>query len=729
MEKNLPVKQNINETLENNFMPYAMSVIVSRAIPEIDGLKPSHRKILYTMYKMNLLSGARTKSANVVGQTMKLNPHGDMAIYETLVRMTKGNEALLHPYINSKGNFGKQYSRDMAYAAPRYTEVSLDKIAEELFCDLDMDTVDFTDNYDGTTKEPTLLPVKFPTIIINPNQGIAVGMASNIAGFNLEEVCMAAKKLLKNEHAGIDDLIKAPDFPTGGDFIYNQAVMKSIIDKGRGTFKIRAKYRFDKKNSIIEIFEIPYTATIESIIEGIVNLVKAGKIKDIIDVRDETDLKGLKIAIEIRKSADSELLMKKLYKLTQLEDSFGCNFNILVKGRPCVLGIKDILIEWIKFRIGCIKRRIQYQLDQKGRRLHLLEGLSKILLDIDKAIKIIRNTQKDKDVVPNLMKGFSIDHPQAEFIAEIKLRNLNHEYILNKTDEIDSLIDDITRLRVDLVSDERQKKIISNELDEVIKVYAKPRRTGIIHEDDIEEIKDEHFIEDYNLKLFLTAHNYLKKISLISLRASAEQKLKDDDALIQEEETHNKAELVLFSDRCNAYKIRIHDIPDHKASQLGEYLSNLLELESGENILYMVPTDEFEGWMLFSYENGKIAKVDFEAYKTKTNRKKLSNAYYSGSRLIDVRYIREDQELTAVSSANRALIFNTSDISSKATRTTMGISVMRSKKDLKMHTVMTLAEFSPKKADIYRTKNIPAAGMAIKDTDRLSRQLNILGDE
>lgn len=729
MEENLTIDQNINETLEFNYMPYAMSVIVSRAIPEIDGFKPSHRKLLYMMYKMKLLSGNKTKSANVVGQTMKLNPHGDMAIYEALVRLTRGNEALLHPYIDSKGSFGKQYSRDMAFAAPRYTEVMLDKLAKELFDDIEKETVDFIDNYDGTMREPVLLPTTFPNILTNTNQGIAVGMASNIASFNLIEICGATIRLLKNPKANIRGKILGPDFPTGGDVLYSPELMKNIIEKGRGTFKIRGKYRYDKKNSIVEIYEIPYTTTIEAIIDSIVDQVKSNKIREITDIRDETDLKGLKIAIEVKKSTDVDLLMKKLYKVTPLEDSFGCNFNILINGKPRVLGIRDILKEWIKFRLHCVKRKIEYILRQKGNRLHLLEGLSKILLDIDKAIKIIRNTEQERDVVSNLMKGFGIDKIQAEFIAEIKLRNLNKEYIINKTDEIDDLIDDISRLRVDLASEGRLKEIISIELKGIMKKYGKSRSTGIIHADEVETVTDEHFIEDYNLKLFLTNHNYLKKVSLVSLRASADHKLKMEDEIIQEIETHNKAELVLFSNRSRVYKVKAHEVPDCKASQLGEYLTNMLELSEGEEIIYMVATDDYAGQMLFSFESGKVAKVELEAYKTKSNRKKLANAYSAKSKLIDIRHITEDMKLVAISSKNKALIFNTKSVVAKAARNTIGVAVLKIGKTSHMKRVLTLKEFSPKKENIYRTKNIPAVGGSIKECDSLNRQLNILGDQ
>ncbi|HYH01648.1 MAG TPA: DNA gyrase subunit A, partial [Bacillota bacterium] len=539
------IEQKIVDTLEQNYMPYAMSVIISRAIPEIDGFKPSHRKLLFTMYKMGLLTGGRTKSANIVGQTMKLNPHGDMAIYETMVRLTRGNNALLHAFVDSKGNFGKQYSRDMRFAAPRYTEAKLDKICEELFKDLDKNTVDFVDNYDGTLKEPTLLPTTFPNILVNANQGIAVGMASNLCSFNLQEVCETTIQFIQNENVAIEQYLKAPDFSSGGQLIYKEKEIRDIYQTGRGGFKLRAKYRYDKANSCIEIYEIPYTTTVEIIIDAIIDLVKNGKIKDITDVRDETDLNGLKVTLDIRKSADPDGVMNKLFKLTTLQDTFSCNFNILINGRPRVMGIREILTEWLIFRIGCIKRQILFDIDRKTEKLHLLLGLRKILLDIDKAIRIIRETEHESAVVPNLMNGFDIDQVQAEFIAEIKLRNLNKEYILNRVSEVDNLQKEIADLK-DLYSNESKiKKVIVKQLNEVAKKFGKPRQTEIIGEEHVEEITQEHLIEDFNLKIFLTAHNYLKKVPLTSLRSSPEHKLKEEDIIIQEVETHNKADLLL----------------------------------------------------------------------------------------------------------------------------------------------------------------------------------------
>ena len=723
-EKNL-VLQKIPDTIEQNFMPYAMSVIVSRAIPEIDGFKPSHRKLLYTMYKMGLLTGNRTKSANVVGQTMKLNPHGDQAIYETMVRLTRGNGALLHAYIDSKGNMGRQYSRDMKFAAPRYTEVKLEKICEEIFRDLDKNTVDFVDNYDGTIKEPTLLPATFPSVLVNANQGIAVSMASNICSFNLKEICDATIAYIDDENVDLLQYIKAPDFSTGGSLIYSDQEMREIFETGRGSFKVRAKYNYDKKNSCIEIFEIPYTTTSEAIIESIIDLVKKGKIKDIVDVRDETDLDGLKITVDIRKSADAESIMNRLYKLTTLQDTFNCNFNILISGSPKVLGIRSILKEWISFRIGCIKRQLTFDIEKKEEKLHLLFGLRKILLDIDKAIAIIRNTDNDAMVVPNLMEGFEIDRVQAEFIAEIKLRNLNREYILDKVGEVDSLQKEIADLKDVLASEKRIKKIIVKQLSEVSKKHGQPRKTEIILETHVEEITQEHMIEDYNLKLFLTEQNYLKKIPLVSLRANPEHKLKDDDVITLEVETHNKAELLLFSDRQTVYKLRVFDIPDCKASSLGEYLTNLLQLENGEKIIYMTATDNYSGYMLFSFENGKCAKIDLESYATKTNRKKLANAYSDLSPLVDIRFIGEDTDLVAFSSINKVLIFNTGSINSKTTRNSQGIQVLKEKKGSRMCSVKTIQEAGIKNPDYYRTRSIPAVGCYFREEDAEDKQISL----
>lgn len=725
MSQNKPFEQLIVDTLEKNYMPYAMSVIVSRAIPEIDGFKPSHRKLLYTMYKMGLLTGNRTKSANVVGQTMKLNPHGDMAIYETLVRLTRGNDALILPYIDSKGNFGKQYSRDMAFAAPRYTEVKLDKVCEELFKDIDKNTVEFIDNYDGSMKEPSLLPATFPNLLVNANQGIAVGMASSICSFNLQEVCETTVQFIQDERVELLKYLKAPDFSTGGQLIYNENDMLQIYKNGRGSFKLRAKYRYDKANSCIEVYEIPYTTTAEAIIDEVVEIVKSGKIKDIVDLRDETDLDGLKITFDIKKSADPDSIMNKLFKLTSLQSSFACNFNILVNGSPRVMGIKTILTEWLIFRITCIKRQLLFDIAKKSEKLHLLLGLRKILLDIDKAIKIIRNTEQDEMVVPNLMQGFDIDQVQAEFIAEIKLRNLNKQYIVNRVSEVDSLQKEINELNEIHKDEGKIKKIIVKQLNEIAKKYGKPRKTEIIQDDMIEVITEEHMIEDFNLKLFLTAQNYLKKISLVSLRANPEQKLKDDDYILQEVETHNKTDLLLFSNKCTVYKLKTYELEDSKASSLGEYLTNLLELEPDEKIIYIIPTDNYSGYILFSYENGKAAKIPLESYATKTNRKKLANAYSDLSKLVDIRFMENDRELVAISSIDKVLIFNTTAINPKSTRDSQGVQVLKSKKGSVLVSIKELDQTEITDPDYYRTKVIPAVGCYLKDDDKSNNQIEL----
>ena len=719
------IEQKIVDTLEQNYMPYAMSVIVSRAIPEIDGFKPSHRKLLYTMYKMGLLTGHRTKSANVVGQTMKLNPHGDMAIYETMVRLTRGHNALLHPFVDSKGNFGKHYSKDMQFAAPRYTEVKLDKICEEIFKDLDKNTVDFIDNYDGTMKEPTLLPTTFPSILVNANQGIAVGMASNLCSFNLKEVCEAAIELIQNQEADLTQFMKAPDFSTGGQLIYDQKEIRDIYNYGRGSFKVRAKYNYDPENGCIEIYEIPYTTTVEAIIDSVIELIKSGKVKDITDVRDETDLDGLKITLDIRKNADPDGLMNRLYKFTPLEDNFSCNFNILIHGRPRVMGVKEILQEWLDFRISCIKRQTQFDIDQKMKRLHLLQGLKKILLDIDKAIKIVRETDQDSQVIPNLMQGFGIDQEQAEFIAEIKLRNLNKEYILNRVADVEKLQREIADLKELYQNEARIKQVITRELADVAKRFGQPRRTDLIRADHIEVITIEHLIEDYNLKLFLTEQNYLKKVSLLSLRANPEHKLKDDDIIIQEIETHNKADLLLFSNKQAVYKLKIYDINDCKASSLGDYLANLLELEPDEKIIYLVATDDYKGHLLFAFENGKIAKIDLAGYATKTNRRKLANAYSDSAKLVRMLYLGADRELVAFSSINKVLIFNTGNINPKTTRNSQGVQVLSAKKGSRMSALKELDEVEFSDPDYYRTKNIPAIGCYLKDEDRQEKQATL----
>lgn len=717
-------EQKIVDTLKSNYMPYAMSVIVSRAIPEIDGLKPSHRKLLYTMYKMGLLKGDKTKSANVVGQTMKLNPHGDMAIYETLVRLTTGNMALLHPLVESKGNFGKAYSRDMKYAAPRYTEVKLAPISEELFRDIDKDTVDFIDNYDGTMKEPALLPTVFPNILVNPNQGIAVGMASNICSFNLKEVCEATIAYIKNDDIDLMQYLKAPDFSTGGELILNEQEMRRIYETGRGSFRLRAKYRYDKKNSCIDVYEIPYTTTSEAIIESVAGIIKSGRIKDITDVRDETDLEGLKITIDIKRNSDPDDIMNKLFKLTPLQDSFGCNFNVLIDQKPMVLGILSILDHWIQFRMDCIRRKLEFEIKKKSETLHLLNGLARILLDIDKAIRIIRNTERDDMVIPNLMEGFGIDNAQAEFIADIKLRNLNREYILKQTAEINKLKDEIAEMKNIVASDARVLDIICKQLREISKKYGQERKTAVISEEHIEEITTDNLIEDYNVKLFLTDQGYIKKISLVSLRSSGEHKLKEDDYIIQETETRNKADLLLFSNKCVVYKLKAHELQDSKTSQLGDYLNNILKLEDDEKIIRMHATDNYEGWFLFAYENGKMAKIPLSSYATKTNRRKLTNAYNADSNLVGIMYLAADTDIAAFSSIDKVLVFNTSQINPKTTRDSQGVSVLKSKKGSVLRRIALLSEAGLTDPEYYRA-NIPAIGCYLRAEDREDNQIGL----
>jgi len=719
-------EQPIIHTLKTNYMPYAMSVIVSRAIPEIDGLKPSHRKLLYTMYKMGLLKGNKTKSANVVGQTMKLNPHGDMAIYETLVRLTTGNMALLHPLVESKGNFGRVYSRDMKYAAPRYTEVKLADIAEAFFRDIDKETVDFVDNYDGTMKEPVLLPVAFPNILVNPNQGIAVGMASNICSFNLREVCEATIAYIQQDQVNLMDYLKAPDFPTGGQILVDPEELAKIYQTGKGSFKVRARYRFDRKNSCIEVYEIPYTTTSEAIIESIAGITKSGRIKDIVDVRDETDLDGLCIAIDIKRNADPDEIMNKLFRLTTLQDTFNCNFNILVDQKPMVLGIEGILDHWIQFRMNCIRRRCQFDIRKKSQRLHLLTGLAKILLDIDKAIAIIRGTEKDEQVVPNLMKGFGIDREQAEFIAEIKLRNLNREYILKQTADIEKLKKEIEDLKDIVTHDARVLGIICDELREIARTYGADRRSEIVFEHEVEHITEDKLIEDYNVRLFLTREGYIKKIPLVSLRSSGDQKLKEEDVIIMETETRNKADLLLFSNKAVVYKMKVHELPDGKASMLGEYLPNILGLEPDEKIISMLATDDYAGYLLFAFENGKVAKIPLSSYATKLNRRKLANAYSQLSPLMCIRYIAEDQDFAALSSIDKLLVFHTSEINPKSTRDAQGVQVLKSKKGSTLVWIKPLNELNLSDPEYYRAK-VPAIGCYLKDEDKEDGQVNLFG--
>lgn len=724
MKKPIIEEQQITDTLEQNYMPYAMSVIISRAIPEIDGFKPSHRKLLYTMYKMGLLTGGRTKSANVVGQTMRLNPHGDSAIYETMVRLTEGNGALLLPLVDSKGNFGRQYSRDMAYAAARYTEVKLAKICSEIFRDMDKDTIDFVDNYDGTMKEPVLLPTTFPNILANPNQGIAVGMASNICSFNLRELCDAAIAVMKDPEADLLDIMPAPDFPLGAELIYNRDEMREIYKTGRGSFKLRAKYEYDKKQNCIDIKEIPYTTTVEAIVEKIVDLVKAGKIKEISDIRDETDKMGLKLTIDLKRGSNPDKLMAKLFKMTPLQDSFGCNFNILVEGSPMVLGVNDILCEWLRFRRSCVLRGVAYDIQRKSEKLHLLEGLALILLDIDKAIKIVRETEDDNMVVPNLMKGFGIDEVQAEYVAEIKLRNLNKDYILKRTDEIEKLKAEIADLEAISKSKARVNKIIEKQLKEAAKKYGSDRRTQLICDDELAEYDtEEQTFEDYSVRIFRTAHNYIKKISLVSLRTSGEQRLKDDDRIIQEEETTNRSELLIFTAGGEVYKIHAGDIPDGKASQLGEYIPNLLGMTEKDDIAGMIISGDYSGHVLFCFENGKCAKIPLKSYETKSNRRKLTGAFSVKSPLVSMLYLKTDTDIVLKSSADKALAVNTDKIPEKTTRSSQGVNVMTLRRNAVIKEVTEAKDSGLLTTSGYGCRNIPAAGALIKDEDKGIEQI------
>ncbi len=719
------IQQPITETLESNYMPYAISVIVSRAIPEIDGLKPSHRKLLYTMYKMGLLTGSRTKSANVVGATMRLNPHGDAAIYETMVRLSRGYEALLYPFVDSKGNFGKAYSRDMAYAASRYTEVKLDPICEELFRDIDQDTVDFVDNYDGKLKEPTLFPVTFPTILVNNNMGIAVGMASSICSFNLQEICETTIALMRNPSHDIHATLTAPDFPGGGLILYDRQELDRIYETGRGSVKVRAKYRYDKENHCIEIVEIPPTTTVEAILDKVVELVKAGKIREISDMRDETDLSGLKLAIDLKRGVDPDKLMAKLYRLTNLEDSFSCNFNVLIGGTPRVLGVRELILEWVAFRTECVRRRVYHSLQQKRARLHLLQGLERILLDIDKAIRIIRETDEEREVVPNLMIGFGIDEIQAEYVSEIKLRHLNREYILKRTGEIQSLKGEIADMESVLENPRKLKNIIIKELQEVEKKYAKPRRSEILYE--VQEPQQEEWEEtpDYPVHLFLSQGGYFKKIIPQSLRMSSEQKLKEGDAVAQAVEATNRAELLFFTDRCQVYKARACDFEDTKASVLGDYLPAKLGMDEGENVRYMAVTDAYDGYMLFFFENGRVAKVEMAAYQTKTRRKKLLSAYSDRSPLCQAFYLREEGEFLVTSSGGRVLLVHSGAISPKTTRDTQGVQVMTLKKNAFVQKVAPYQEGMIGNPHRFRTKTLPAAGAIPREGD-LGEQLSLL---
>ena len=707
----------ITDTLTGNYMPYAMSVILSRAIPEIDGLKPSHRKLLYTMYNMGLLQSGTIKSANIVGRTMQLNPHGDAAIYETMVRLSRGNEALLYPFVESKGNFGKAYSRNMMYAASRYTEAKLAPICHELFDDIKLDTVDFVDNYDNTMKEPTLLPVTFPTILCNVTTGIAVGMASSIASFNIKEICDTTAALMKNPDHVISDTLIAPDFVGGGYILYDKAEFDKIYETGRGSVKVRAKYTYDKKYNCIDITQIPPTTTSEAVIDKIVELVKSNKIKEISDVRDETDLSGLKITIDLKRGIDADKFMLKLYKMTPLQDSFSCNFNLLIKGRPVVLGVKGILLEWIDFRLECIRRRITFNLDKKRKQLHLLKGLSKILLDIDKAVKIVRETESESEVVPNLMIGFGIDEVQAEYVAEIKLRHLNREYILKRIKDIEQLENDIADLESILSSRNKMKKIIIGELDAVAKKYDKGRKSEVLYDADEELPAEIIEIADYPVTLFLSEQGYLKKIKTANLRMSGEQKVKEGDKMLPEIECSNKDELLFFTNQHQVYKSKADDFTDTKASVLGEYVPSKLDMDEGEQVVYMAVLSNYSGYMIFAFENGKLAKVDMSAYATKTNRKKLVNAYSNKSPLAGIIYIREDADIVLSSSGGRKLLINTAGILPKTTKDTQGISAMKLKKTHKVVSLHIHFENEFEKEWRFRAKNLPAAGALPGEAD------------
>lgn len=713
--------EKIVDTLVTNYMPYAMSVILSRAIPEIDGFKPSHRKLLYTMYNMGLLQSGTIKSANIVGRTMQLNPHGDASIYETMIRLSRGNESLLYPYVESKGNFGKAYSKNMMYAASRYTEAKLAPISKELFEDINKNTVDFVDNYDNTMKEPTLLPVTFPSVLCNVTTGIAVGMASSIASFNLKEVCDTTIALIKNPDHEISDTLLAPDFVGGGYIIYDKTELEKIYSTGRGSVKVRAKYTYDKSYNCIDITEIPPTTTSEAIIDKIVELVKGNKVKELSDVRDETDLKGLRITLDLKRGIDPDKLMTKLYKLTPLEDTFSCNFNILVKGYPRVMGVGEILKEWIEFRLECVRRRTQFTLDKKADKLHLLQGLEKILLDIDKAIKIIRETESESEVVPNLMIGFGIDKVQAEYIAEIKLRHLNKEYILKRTKDIEDLQKEIAELSSVLESKNKQKKIIISELTDVSKKYSGDRKSQILYDVDEYNADEEQSIEDYPVTLFITKEGYLNKIKSANLRMSGEQKVKEGDEVERTFECSNKDEILAFTDKFNVYKAKVDDFDDSKASQLGTFVASKLEMEQDEKVVYICVIREYKGYMIFAFENGKVAKVDISAYQTKTNRKKLIKAYSSKAPLAAVKYIEEDAELVLTSSNGRMLILNTGAISPKSTKDTIGVAVMTQKKNQRLESMRYYKEGEFEKAWRFRTKNLPAAGALPSPADNAAQ--------
>ena len=720
------LEQPITETLEINYMPYAMSVIVSRAIPEIDGFKPSHRKLLYTMYTMKLLGGARTKSANIVGQTMKLNPHGDAAIYDTMVRLSRGYGALLHPLVDSKGNFGKVYSRDMAWAASRYTEARLDPICAELFRDIDQDTVDFTPNYDGSLMEPTLLPTTFPNLLVSSNMGIAVGMASNICGFNLGEVCDTTVAYLKNPGHDLMSTLKAPDFPTGGELLYDADELSAIYRTGRGSFKVRAKWRYVKDENLIEIYEIPYSTTAEAIMDKVAELVKTGKLREIADMRDETDLNGLKLTIDLKRGTDPDKLMQKLYRMTPLRDSFSCNFNILIAGMPRVMGVREILEEWTAWRMEGVRRRTYFVLKKREEKLHLLQGLQKILLDIDRAIRIIRETEEDAEVVPNLMIGFGIDQVQAEYVADIRLRNINKEYILRRTEETSFLEDEIADLR-DLVNDPgRIKQVIIGELEAVKKKYAQPRRTGIVYEHESETAEPVADVPDYPVHIFLSREGYFKKITPASLRMSSEQKYKEGDGPFLQWEGSNRDELLVFTDRQQCYKAWLSDFDDAKASVLGDYLPTKLGFDEGESPLWAVVTGDFAGHILFFFKNGKAARVELSAYQTQTKRKKLTGAYSDKSPLVTALLLKEDLEMAVTSTEGRCLIFHTASLAPKSTRATQGVNVMTLKPKYQVADARPLADTPIVNAARYRARSLPVAGALLKEEDRGEEQMTLL---
>ncbi len=720
------VEQNIDSTIRENYMPYAMSVILSRAIPEIDGFKPSHRKLLYTMYKMGLLNGARTKSANIVGATMKLNPHGDSAIYDTMVRLSRGYEALLHPYVDSKGNFGKFYSRDMAWAASRYTEAKLDKICNELFRDIDKDTVDFVDNYDNTMKEPSLLPVAFPSVLVNTNTGIAVGMASNICSFNLKEICETTAALIRDPNHDVMQTLPAPDFIGGCQIIYDENALRQVYETGKGGIKLRARYEYDKSANCIDVLSIPSTTTCEVIIEKIIDLVKAGKIKDIADVRDETGIDGLKITIDLKRGVDPDRLMAKLYRFTTLEDSFSCNFNVLIGGVPRVLGVKALLEEWIAFRIECVRRRTYFDRNKKAEKLHLLKGLEAILLDIDKAVKIVRETDEEAEVVPNLMIGFGIDEVQAEYVAEIKLRHLNREYILKRTAEIEALEKEIAELDEILKSKTRIKTIIVKELKEIAEKYGQPRKSIIIYEDIVSYTEEKDDVPDYPVNLFFTKEGYFKKITPQSLRMSSNHKLKDGDEIAQTCEFSNNGELLFFTDKCQVYKAKAADFADTKASTLGDYVPAKLGMDEGENAVYMVATKDYKGMLLFAFENGKLAKVPLEAYQTKTNRKKLTGAYSDKSPLAGMVFFTEDKEFLLKASSGRMLLIHSGAINLKTTRSTQGVAVMKLKKGHRLFEISEYVEGTFAKPQRYRTKTLPTLGAMPANEDSTDEQLTLI---